>query len=72
MSLPVVYAKSSLSTSSPTTGLIVRLKRGEPWWADDPLVKARPELFEVEPSKPRSTVRIETTTSAPGEKRRTK
>jgi hypothetical protein len=50
---------------------------GDLYWSDDPLVKAHPHLFEDPkvkssvPQRPATTVgAVETTTAAPGEKRR--
>lgn len=44
----------------------------EPWAADDPAVKARPDLFADTPLDPRGTRPIvEQATRAPGEVRRT-
>lgn len=49
------------------------LIQDEAWDADDPIVKARPDLFNDEPSIVRGTRKaeggVETTTAAPGEKR---
>jgi hypothetical protein len=51
----------------------VRLKAGEAWDASDPFVKANPQHFVAEPSKPRRTVApspvVEQATKAPGERR---
>lgn len=41
----LVFAVSTVSTSDPVSGLRVRLSAGEAWWASDPFVKARPDLF---------------------------
>lgn len=65
-----VYANETTITASPTGG-VVRIKRGEAWAADDPLVKARPGLFSNEPPTVRRTAApVEQATAAPGEKRR--
>lgn len=48
----------------------VRLHRDDIWYANDPLVKARPELFTDRPQVIRgSGVTVETATAEPGEKR---
>lgn len=46
----VVFALSTCSTSDPVSGLRVRLSAGEAWWASDPFVKARPDLFTDVPA----------------------
>ena len=73
---PIVFALASLSTTDPNTGLIVRIVEGEPWAAEDPFVRARPELFAAAPERIRRTVPaapvVEKATKAPGEKRTTK
>ena len=49
------------------------LIQDEAWDADDPVVKARPDLFNDEPSIVRGVrkveAQVETATAAPGEKR---
>lgn len=52
----------------------VRIYEGEVWAADDPVVKAHPDLFSDTPSKLRRTAPapVETASAAPGEKRRTR
>lgn len=76
MSEPIVFALSTCSTADPATGLIVRIVEGEPWAAQDPFVKARPDLFGAQPERIRRTVPfqpvIEQASKAPGEKRATK
>lgn len=53
-----------------------QLVQDEAWDADDPIVKARPELFNAEPSIVRGTRKreapVETATAEPGEKRTTR
>lgn len=44
----------------------------EPWRADDPVVKKRPDLFREHPEVPRGTIPVEQATAEPGEKRATK
>ena len=51
-------------------GRRVVVHRDQPWDANDPVVKARPDLFTPAPSKVQSTV--EQATQAPGEKRNTR
>ena len=76
MSEPIVFALSTCTTTDPATGLIVRVSEGEPWAAQDPFVKARPELFGAVPERIRRTVPylppVEQASKAPGEKRTTK
>ena len=66
----IVHAAQTCSSTDPATGMIVRLVQGEPWNADDPFVKARPQLFIFTDVPTRSTV--ESATKAPGEKRETR
>lgn len=61
MSDRLVVALDDCYTTTPD-GLPVRLLRGEVWRADDPLVKAMPDLFGAPPG-------VEQATSAPGERR---
>jgi|GEM_PF-1509560 hypothetical protein len=76
MSEPIVFALSTCSTTDPQTGLIIRVVEGEPWAANDPFVKARPDLFGAQPERIRRTIPaapvIEQASKAPGEKRTTK
>lgn len=65
-----VIAAQTCSSRDPNTGLIVRLIEGQAWDADDPFVKARPQLFRFTETSSRSTV--EQATKAPGEKRETR
>jgi hypothetical protein len=53
-------------------GRVLNVTRGLPWRADDPFVKARPELFSRKPPITQSTVDapVERATQVPGEKRR--
>jgi hypothetical protein len=44
----VAYAKTDMSIAD-EYGMIHALKAGEGWLADDPLVQARPELFQDSP-----------------------
>jgi hypothetical protein len=58
-------------------GQKVVLQKGEAWWAADPFVKSRPDLFADEPTvvkaRPRATTPpVEAASAAPGEKRTTR
>lgn len=72
--MKLVYAKATCSTTDANTGLIVRLTACEPWSADDPFVKSRPELFSEEPVRIRRTTPapIEAATKTPGAKKAVK
>jgi hypothetical protein len=51
----------------------VRLNPDQQWDADDPFVRARPELFAENPQAPQRTVPpVERATQAPGERRQTR
>lgn len=54
-------------------GLRIQLETDDVWDADDPVVKARPDLFRATPVKVNRTVPVsppvEQATAAPGEKR---
>lgn len=67
MSEPVAVASATCSTTHPDTGVIIRLRKGDLFPADHPLVKARPAMFE-----PLAAVvaRVEQATKSPGEKRK--
>jgi hypothetical protein len=68
-----VFAQASLSAGSPVDR--VRLKAGEPWWADDPFVLAHPEMFAPLPDvrvirgQKMTGSTVEQATAAPGERR---
>lgn len=72
--MPVIYAQSSCSAQDPATGLLVRLAANEPWDADDPFVRARPDLFTDRPQLRRTVdaPAVESATKAPGERRAVK
>ena len=53
-------------------GQKVVLERGEAWWADDPFVKSRPDLFSAEPTRVRGHRPVEQATKNPGQKRATR
>lgn len=51
----------------------VHLRPDQQWDADDPFVKARPELFAEDPQAPQRTAPVvERATQAPGERRQTR
>lgn len=81
----VVFAMSTCTLVDPASGLKVRLSEGEAWWASDPFVKARPDLFVSTPANVRGQrgvktspaakvmlPEIEQATAAPGVKRQVK
>lgn len=77
----IVFAMSSCSLVDPASGLKVRLSEGEAWWASDPFVKARPDLFVSAPSTVRGqrsvkvvpvVADVELATAVPGVKRSVK
>ena len=72
MSTPIVHANAQCSVHF--EGLIVRLMPGQPWAADDPFVKARPDLFTVDPAfvHRTTTAPVEQATRRPGERRTTR
>ena len=55
---------------------VVRVAQGDPWHADDPFVRAHPELFDDQPERVFGTVEreapVERATARPGEKRVTR
>jgi hypothetical protein len=71
--MKIVYANSNTSIGGPNGG-VHRLVKGEPWDANDPLVKHRPEFFSDQPTRIKTSTRgwseVEQMTAAPGEKRR--
>jgi hypothetical protein len=73
--------KFAITTTSVRFGdVIVRLAQDDPWHADDPFVKARPDLFADTPSRvfgvygtrKATPAVIEQATAKPGEPRRVK
>lgn len=62
----VVFARGTCVTTDPATGLIVRMREGQAFSADDTIVTARPNLFTPRPITRSS---VEQATKAPGEKR---
>lgn len=68
----MAYAYANCSTVFAEGIRKIRLTEGDVWDADDPFVKAHPELFSVEPTKLKRTTKdstVEQATAAPGEKR---
>lgn len=55
------------SSKDPSSGLVYRLRKGEVWKADHPLVIARPHLFDRA-----AGTGVEQATKSPGEKREVK
>ncbi len=70
--MKVVYAKQTASVMMPE-GYPVMVPLGTHWWADDPVVRANPDLFSDDPRfglvghQPEDEV--EAATANPGEKR---
>lgn len=79
MNIPVVYAMGTQPVNLPN-GATVRVSKGQHWPAEDPVVKAAPQLFSTDPRWGMAyTVEpdgydapIETATAAPGERRTTR
>lgn len=73
--IKIVYACATCALID-DQGLPILLEEGEPWAADDPLVKARPNFFSEDPPLPnfprRSVPVIEQTSAAPSERRTVK
>lgn len=63
MTTDIFVAVENCSTINPETGLVVRLRKGQAFAADHPLVRLRPGLF-VPMELP-----VEQATRQPGEKR---
>lgn len=57
----VVFAMSTCTLVDPASGLKVRLSEGEAWWASDPFVKARPDLFVSAPANVRGQRAVKST-----------
>ena len=74
--MKLVYANTNGTVLNPATGMKIRLVELEPWDADDPFVKARPDLFSDAPRTVRRTVPasapIEAATKAPGARKAVK
>jgi hypothetical protein len=65
----VVYVRETLVTAH--DGGTVKLTAGDPWDANHPLVRSRPELFSESPTRlnGRPVRAVEEATARPGEKR---
>jgi hypothetical protein len=64
----LVQPKATVSVHIPATDTFETLRVGEAWYADDPVVKARPDLFEMgDEDAP-----VEEATAVPGDKRSTR
>lgn len=50
-----VYAASEGLVQNRVDGGTVMMRRGDVWWADDPFVLSRPELFSATPLTVQST-----------------
>lgn len=74
--MKLVYANTSGTVLNPATGMKIRLVELEPWDANDPFVKARPDLFSDAPRTVRRTVvapaPVEAATKAPGARKAVK
>lgn len=74
--MKLVYAVTTASVVNPATGLKIRLVELEPWDADDPFVRSRPDLFSDAPKTVRRTVKasapVEAATKAPGARKAVK
>lgn len=76
----VVYATSTGLVTDPATGVRGTVQKGSHWPADDPVVKAHPDLFSEDPRwgmnysvEPDGwDAPVEQATAAPGEKRTTR
>ena len=65
-----MYVYATATASVGWDGGIVRLRQNDPWYADDPFVKANPEFFTKTPPTVMFTApRVERATANPGEKR---
>ena len=68
-----VFAATSVSVRVPGQTYPVPVRRGEVWFAEDPFVKAYPDLFSEHPPRARGTEpEVEQASAAPGEKRTTR
>lgn len=74
MAKRLAFANRSCSTwGAPPRGGTVVVTKNEAWWADDPFVKAHPDLFDDVPPDVRGAApEVEAATKAPGEKRGTR
>lgn len=69
-----MFKYANTTTSVHFDGRIVRIAEGDPWYATDPFVVARPELFNDEPIRVYGTrpAAVEQASAAPGERRTVK
>ena len=72
-----MFKFANSTTSVRFDNRIVRLAEGDPWYADDPFVVARPDLFADTPVRVYGVqgvkvTPVESATARPGEKRRVK
>lgn len=80
--MKIVYASSTARVSLEGAGVLVQ--KGQHWSANDPVVRSFPDLFSTDPrygltyttepdgwDDPPDSVRVETATAAPGERRNT-
>ncbi len=78
--MDVVYAVDNRMVTDPKTGVQGRVQGGSHWPADDPVVKANPDLFSPDPRyglafsvEPEGwDAPVEQVTRAPGERRTTR
>jgi hypothetical protein len=64
------YVFSQAACSFDHDGLTINLQPDQVWDANDPVVRAHPELFAADPVRVRRTVSpVEEATAAPGQKR---
>ena len=75
--MDVVYATTTGNVTDPSTGMRGTVVKGSHWSADDPVVKAHPEMFSADPRwglaysvEPEGwDAPVEQATAAPGERR---
>lgn len=56
----------------PETHEMTTLDPRQPYWSDDPIVQAYPDMFATDEQLAREHGEVEQATAAPGEKRRTR
>lgn len=56
MQLQYVYSANDGMVANNVSGGTIYLRAGDVWWADDPFVLARPDLFSATPTLIHSTV----------------
>ena len=77
MAMRVVFAVADASVTDPSSGAPGMIRKGTHWSADDPVVKAHPDLFSDDPRwgmaysiEPEGwNDPVEQATAAPGERR---